>query len=181
MTIPVYIAGMISSITLSWWADRKQVRWIIIVGPASVSMIGFIGLLCIPHPNLPGLTYALLFTIPIGIYPTLSCILAWVLNNLAPSSKRAVGMALFLACGSFGGVVGSNIFIAHHAPRFFLGYGFGAGLCVTAVTGTLLLRWLYSRQNKKRDQMDPAGIREQYTEEDLLKLGDASPMYRYVL
>lgn len=179
--MPVYITGMISSISLSYLSDRKQVRWIFIVGPASISMIGFIGLLSVPHPQLPGLTYGLLFTLPIGIYPPLSAILAWVMNNLAPSSKRAVGMAMFLAFGGLGGVVGSNIFITAQAPRYWLGYGMGTALCLTSIFSTLVLRAAYGRINKNRDRMDPATIWEQHTEEELLKLGDASPLYRYVL
>lgn len=179
--MPLYIMGMIASISLSYLSDKKQTRWIFIVGPASLSMLGLIGLLSIPHPRLPGLTYGLLFTLPIGIYPPLSAILAWVMNNLAPSSKRAVGMALFLSFGSMGGVVGSNIFIVTHAPRFFLGYGMGTALCFVAVSGTILLRTVYARRNKLRERMDVVAVRQQYSEEELLKLGDRSPLYRYVL
>lgn len=50
-------------------------------------------------------------------------------NNLAPSWKRAVGMAFVNSGGNLGGLVGSNIFLEGQAPRYPLGYG----LCVRIV------------------------------------------------
>jgi hypothetical protein len=96
LTIPIYFVGGCSTIFFSATADRHQTLWIFIVGLFSIGAIGFIALLCIPHPRFPGLTYAFLFTIPGDIYPPLICILAWVGNNLAPPWKRATGMAFLI-------------------------------------------------------------------------------------
>lgn len=48
-------------------------------------------------------------------------------NNLAPSWKRAVGMAFVNSGGNLGGLVGSNIFLDSEAPHYPLGYG----ICVS--------------------------------------------------
>lgn len=53
-------------------------------------------------------------------------------NNLAPSWKRAVGMAFVNSGGNLGGLVGSNIFLESQAPTYPLGYG----LCVSATPRT---------------------------------------------
>jgi hypothetical protein len=100
LTIPIYIVGVCSTIFFSVLADRHQTRWPFIVIPYSIAAIGFIGLLAIPHPKLPGLTYAFLFTIPGGVYPPLIGCLSWVGNNLAPTWKRAVGMAVLISIGN---------------------------------------------------------------------------------
>jgi cyanate permease len=71
LTIPIYVLGAISTIFFSWLADRRQTRWPFIVIPFSIALCCLIGLISIPHPRLPGLTYAFLFGIPAGVYPPL--------------------------------------------------------------------------------------------------------------
>lgn len=180
LTIPVYFLGLLSVLFFSWLSDKYQTRWIFVVGPYTVSACGMIALLAIPHPKLPGLTYAFLFTIPAGIYPALISILSWVGNNLAPSWKRAIGMGLLISVGNLGGAIGSNIYLQRQAPRYWLGYGFSLGILTAAVSCTFVLRGVYLRENRKRDALTPEQIRERYTEEELLSLGDKSPNYRYV-
>ncbi|KIW46496.1 uncharacterized protein PV06_02165 [Exophiala oligosperma] len=181
LTIPIYLVGVASTIFFSVLADRHQTRWPFIVGPYSVALLGFVGLLSIPHPKLPGLTYALLFTIPGGVYPPLIGCLSWVGNNIAPTWKRAIGMALLISIGNLGGAVGSNIFLAKQAPHYWLGYGLALGMIAAAIISTFILRIAYGVLNKKRDQMNEEEIRAKYTEEELLDMGDKSPLYRYVI
>jgi hypothetical protein len=180
LTVPVYTVGVISTIGFSRWADRRRVRWPFIVGPYAIAAVGLIGLLSVPHPRYPGLTYFLLFFIPAGIYPALIGILSLVSNNLAGSWKRAVGMALLISIGNFGGAIGSNIFLEDQKPDYWLGYGFCLGIIVAAIFCTFVLRWAYGGINKKRDKMTEEEIREKYTDEELEGLGDKSPYYRYV-
>jgi predicted MFS family arabinose efflux permease len=181
LTVPVYTFGVISVVAFSWVADRKQVRWIFVVGPYSISAAGFLALLAIPHPRLPGLTYFFLFFVTAGLYPALISLLSWVGNNLAPSWKRAVGMALLISGGNLGGAVGSNIFLASQAPRYPLGYGMCLGMNLAAIAAAVVLRFAYTAINKRRDKKDPAATREKYSEEELLIMGDKSPLYRYVV
>ncbi|KAK4942804.1 hypothetical protein LTR10_017564 [Elasticomyces elasticus] len=181
LTIPIYVVGVCSTIFFSVLADRHQTRWPFIVIPFSVALVGFIGLLSIPHPKLPGLTYAFLFTIPGGVYPPLIGCLSWVANNLAPTWKRAVGMAVLISIGNMGGAIGSNIFLAQQAPHYWLGYGLALGMVLAAIISTFVLRIAYGMLNKQRDKMSEEEIRAKYTEDELLDLGDKSPLYRYVL
>lgn len=181
LTIPVYFLGVISTIFFSVMADRYQTRWVFIVVPYSIALIGFIGLLSVPHPKLPGLTYGFLFCIPAGVYPPLICCLSWIGNNLAPSWKRAVGMALLISVGNLGGAIGSNIFLAKQAPHYWLGYGMGAGMVSAAIVSTMILKFSFEKINKKRDQTSEEEIRSKYTETQLLELGDKSPLFRYVV
>lgn len=110
-------------------------RWKFIVGPYSICAAGYVALLAIPHPKLPGLTYFFLFWIPIGIYPALISLCSWLANNIAPTWKRAAGMALVISGGNLGGTVGSNIFLASQSPKYPLGYGM-------SVSEILLEIWL---------------------------------------
>ncbi|KAK3726085.1 hypothetical protein LTR37_000233 [Vermiconidia calcicola] len=51
LTVPLYISGVISIISLSWLADKKQVRWKFVTYPYLVAAAGFLALLAIPHPK----------------------------------------------------------------------------------------------------------------------------------
>jgi len=111
LTVPVYFVGACATVLFAWLSDRHQTRWPYIVGPFTMASCAFIALLAIPHPRYPGLTYAFLFAIPAGVYPPIIGILSWVGNNLAPTWKRSVGMALLISIGNLGGAIGSNIFL----------------------------------------------------------------------
>ncbi|CAH0058004.1 unnamed protein product [Clonostachys solani] len=94
-----------------------------------------------------------------GVYPPAITLFAWLSNNLSPTWKRrATGMALSIMLGNIGGAIGSNIYLARESPV-------GA----------------YASANRKRDEMSEDEIRAKYTEQELLDLGDRSPLYRYVL
>jgi phosphotransferase system glucose/maltose/N-acetylglucosamine-specific IIC component len=158
-----------------------------------------LALLVIPHPKWPGLTYAFLFPITIGVYPAVITLVSWVANNIAPTSKRVCGLALSIMMGNFGGAIGSNIYLVQEAPRYWTGYGVSTACCALAIVSTFILRWAYKRENWKRDQISEDEVRAKYSggmrslnpgleekhlvnldTEQLLDMGDKSPLYRYV-
>ncbi|KAJ4168749.1 hypothetical protein NW754_010677 [Fusarium falciforme] len=140
LTIPIYFLGACLTLFFAYMADRRRNRWMFIIIPFSIGLVGFVGLLSIPHPRLPGLTYAFLFCIPSGLYPAVIGCVSWVGNNLAPSFKRAISMALLMTIGNLG---------------------------VKSI-------------NKKRDLIPEADILSRYTEDELMEMGDKSPLFRYV-
>jgi hypothetical protein len=115
------------------------------------------------------------------VYPPIIGILSWIGNNLALTWKRSVGMALLISIGNLGGAIGSNIFLQAQAPNYWLGHGLCLGILLAGIVATLLLRWAYGSLNKKEGRMTAAQVREQYSEEELLAMGDKSPLYRYVV
>ncbi|KAL1627218.1 hypothetical protein SLS56_006457 [Neofusicoccum ribis] len=182
LTIPIYVLGVIATIVVSVYADKYQTRWPFIVGPYCVAAVGFLGLLCIPHPRLPGLTYAFLFCIPAGVYPPLIGVLSWIGNNLAPSWKRAIGMALLISMGNLGGAIGSNVYLEAQAPSYWLGFGFGLGIALAAITATVVLKFTFERLNRQKEAMGTEEeIRARFSEEELLRMGDKSPLFRYIV
>jgi MFS family permease len=185
MTIPIYVAGMAATVAVAFWSDHIQQRTPFIMGGFSFAVVGFIAELAIPHPKLPGVTYFFLFFIAIGLYSPFVCIVTLVANNLAPSSKRAVGMALLISVGNMGGICGSNIYFAAQAPRYPAGYGVGLGMCTVGIIMAFVLRKAYQRENRMRDEVlvreDEQVVKARYTDQELLDLGDRSPFYRYTI
>lgn len=137
------------------------------------------------YPSIPGASYFFLFLVAAGLYCPFICIVCLIGNNLAPSSKRAVGMALLISVGNLGGICGSNIFIAAQAPEYPAGFGTGMAICICAIFMAAFLRRAYRLENEKRDELvkneGEAVIRARYTDQELLDMGDKSPFFRYTL
>ena len=91
MTIPIYVVGMIATVAVAFWADHVQQRTPSIMGGFAVAIVGFIAELAIPHPRYSGVSYFFLFFVAAGLYCPFTCVVTLIGNNLAPSSKRAVG------------------------------------------------------------------------------------------
>ena len=189
-------------IIFAFWSEKVRQRSPFIMAGYSIGACGFIAQLAIPQTRLPGLTYGFLFPVAAGLYCPFIQIVCWIgkitwplllqsqlidflANNLAPSSKRAVGMALLISIGNLGGIAGSNIYIASQAPKYPTGFGTGLGVCVAAVIMAFVLRILFARENRKRREMlDSEGeeaIRARYSEQELLDMGDKSPFFIYTL
>jgi len=185
MTIPIYVFAMIITLVVAFWSDRAKQRTPFIMGGFAIGVIGFIGELAIPHPKLPGVTYFFLFLVAAGLYCPFVVIVTLVANNLAPSSKRAVGMAVLISVGNLGGICGSNIYYAKQEPKYQTGFGVSLAICACGIIVAYILRLAYARENRRRDELvareGEEGIRAKYTEQELLDLGDRSPFFRYTL
>ncbi|KZM22328.1 transmembrane transport [Ascochyta rabiei] len=185
LTIPIYVFAAIVTVIWAWGSDLTQMRSPWIIGGYCIAIVGFIAQLAIPHPAYPGVTYGFLFPVAAGLYCPFTCLVSWVANSLAPSSKRAVGMALLISVGNMGGIMGSNIYLAREKPKYTTGFAASLAMCIAAVAMTFVLRWAYGKENMKRDQLiqehGEEAIRARYTDEDLLMLGDKSPFFRYTL
>jgi len=185
MTVPIYVVAMLFVLGFAWASDHYQQRTPFIIGGFLIGIVGLIAEIAIPHPRMTGVSYFFLFFIAAGLYSPFIILVAMIGNNLAPSSKRAVGMAIMISVGNFGGIAGSNIFLVKQAPRYPAGYGTCLGILVAAVIAAVVLRWAYARENKRRDEFmvgkTDEEVRAMYTDQELLDMGDLSPFFRYTL
>lgn len=183
LTIPPYVAGAISAVTLSFFSDRFQWRAPFIFGQMATVLIGF----CILLPLAPNIDtqiaacYIGVVLICIGQYPTNPAGSAWIQGNLAGDTKRAMGIALNICLGNSGGIVGSYIFLDSEAPGYPTGFGIGLGFAASVLVSTVILEFSYWRINKNREKMSEGEVRAKYSEEELADLGDQSPLFRYKL
>jgi MFS family permease len=180
------------------FADRLGKRYIFVFICYSAIFIGY--LIAVAPPSfIPGLNYAACVIAACGIYPgTLSAslslphlltkpstlavipgLLALSSNNYAPVAKRAVGMAIQIGMGSMAGAAASNFYHKTDAPRYRFGHSLVMGFAGLGLATTVGYYLLCRHINKKRDAR-PADA-SQYSQQDLLDLGDKSPEFRYKL
>lgn len=77
LTIPVYVFAMFATLSAAFLSDRARNRSNFIIYPFMIAAIGYVALLAVPHPELPGLTYGMLFIVAGGLYPTICGIISW--------------------------------------------------------------------------------------------------------
>lgn len=81
--------------------------------------------------------------------------------------------------------MGSNIYLAREAPKYPTGFGVSLATLCLGISAAIVLRFAFARENKRRrdllEQLGEEGVRAQYSEQELLDLGDRSPFFRYTL
>lgn len=139
----------------------------------------------------------------VGIYPILPGCNAWTINNLAGPAKRGVGVriifllnchllnwasaantnqiAMMICIGNLGGIVGSFIFIEKEKPKYPTGFGSSLSFAAAGMVCALSLEFLYWKTNKKAAEKTEEEWKEIYSEDELEKLGDRSPLFKYQL
>ncbi len=70
-----------------------------------------------------GVAYFSVVLAVVGIYPIQAAAASWNANNIAPASRRAIGIALMNCVGNVGGIVGSFMYLESEKPVYHTGFG----------------------------------------------------------
>lgn len=184
MTVPAYVAGGISSVFFAQLSDHFNWRMPFVAIPMALITIGyaviisFNGELSGSHLG-PGYFAIVLTTM--GIYPVQPAGSSWAANNLAPSSRRAIGVAFNICVGNLGGIVGSFMYLDSEEPQYHTGFGLSLAFGASGFLVAFLLELSYKMGNVRKAKITEDEVREKYTENELLKLGDKSPLFKYTL
>lgn len=180
LSIPPYIAGAISSAGFNMLGDKMHRRSYFLLTPQILVIISYY----IITPLLPyiedhiGACFFAVILLNIGVYPINPGTSTWTSNNSVRAAKRSVALAYVLALASIGSIFASYIFIDSEAPRYPTGFGVSMAAAIAGVISVVFLDFYHKRVNK-RDQMSIEEISEKYSEEDLAKFGNHSPLFRY--
>lgn len=71
----------------------------------------------------------------------------------------------------------SNFYRQQDRPKYYLGHSLELGFAVAGLIAVAVMRLSYQRINRRREQMGTGNL----TEEEMTRMGDKSPSYRYML
>lgn len=71
------------------------------------------------------------------------------------------------------------MYLESEAPAYPTGFGLSIAFGATGVLVALALEMSYIWSNKKRAALSEVQIQEMYTQNDLIKMGDKSPLFKY--
>uniref|UniRef100_A0A8H7N3D3 Major facilitator superfamily (MFS) profile domain-containing protein n=1 Tax=Bionectria ochroleuca TaxID=29856 RepID=A0A8H7N3D3_BIOOC len=114
------------------------------------------------------------------VLPLQAAAASWNSNNIAPASRRAIGIALMNCVGNVGGIVGSFMYLESEKPKYPTGFGLSLAFGASGFIVALLLEWSYKVANKRKAKLAPEA-RVTYTEQELIDMGDRSPLFKHVL
>ncbi|RPD60522.1 MFS general substrate transporter [Lentinus tigrinus ALCF2SS1-7] len=180
LSVPPYVVATVSVVMWGVWSDHLKKRSPFVAAGLVLCFVGF----AINLANVSiGAKYFGTFLIVIGGYSGYPAITAWLPNNLAGHYKRGVGIAMQLSFSSFGGIIASNIYRTQDAPRYILGHALEMGfmaLGLLLVPPTVLL---YTRINMRRKEMryQEETAEGKWAPEDLRRLGDRAPDFKYTI
>ncbi|KAH7265705.1 major facilitator superfamily domain-containing protein [Fusarium redolens] len=181
MTAPPYIFACIVTVFSGWAADRYKQRMLSVVLPNTLAACGFVIMMVTSrYSHLPGVTLLGVFLTTAGLYPISPAVTAWIALNCAGSMKRAVGIGAMISFSQLGGIVGSNIYIASQSPTYPVGFGISLGMLVAfGIIWPIVYYFILKGINKKRGAIPIEEVQANYSEQELSKMGDRSPLFRY--
>ena len=163
--------------TVAFISDRLAHRFVFAEICISIALTGFAVLLA---PGLRTATYyGALFLIATGAYTAMPIIVCWFNTNLGGHLKRSVGSAWQVGFGNIGGIIAVYVFLPNTAPRFVLGKSFCIGFLVLALVSCFAYWMGCQWENRRREKKTEGG--PMLSEEDMYRLGDDHPEFRFIL
>ncbi|CCF46220.1 major facilitator superfamily transporter [Colletotrichum higginsianum] len=182
LSAPPYVAAAISAISFAKVSDRFFWRMPFLVTPLGIVAVAYSIILSLNGEleAKKGVAYFAVVLAVVGIYPIQAAAASWNANNIAPASRRAIGIALMNCVGNVGGIVGSFMYLEKEKPKYHTGFGLSLAFGGSGLIVALLLEWSYKVANARKARMADEA-KAKYTEEELFNMGDRSPLFTYVL
>ncbi|KAG6364770.1 hypothetical protein INS49_006374 [Diaporthe citri] len=180
LSAPPYVAGALSALVCGKLSDRFNWRMPFIAIPSAFILVGYSIMLSLNgaiSTNASSVWPAIVIAV-VGIYPIQPATQAWNANNIAPSSRRAVAVALTSSVGSVGGIVGSFMYLESQAPRYETGFGLSLAFGAYAMLIALALEWSYMISNARKAKLVSS---TPHDDANLVALGDKNPLFKHVL
>ena len=119
LTTPPYAFAFIITMSAAVLAEKTKRRAPFIIASSSFAIIGYILLIA---SSRPGVSYAGTVIAAGGIYSATAVVLSWPANNVSGQTKRATANAMQISIGNLGAIMGTQLYRAEWAPRFFVGH-----------------------------------------------------------
>ncbi|CAE7194997.1 unnamed protein product [Rhizoctonia solani] len=178
MSTPPYCLAMFVAFAAATFSDKVGRRAPFVMGLQLLSITGYAMVRATGNPHV---SYAGIFLTCSGVYSTVPCLISWVSNNVGGDTKRGVVLAMIIGIGNLGGICSSFVYRAKDAPRYKLGHNVIIGSLSMAFCAAGFTLWNLARLNRlKEKQCQEEGITDERKSE-FRDMGDASPLFRYVL
>ncbi|KAH8886331.1 MFS general substrate transporter [Thozetella sp. PMI_491] len=168
-----------------WLVKKTGQNLLVMLGFVVPSFIGTICLITVTPDSMPqkiGLLICYYITLSFWSAQTLA--LSMVSRNTAGQTKKSVVVATSFVIWATGNAIGPQVYLSWDAPRYHIAWYTHLGCYSLLVIVIISLRFYLVAQNKKRDELAAAGIREAndarmvHAFEDLTD--KENPNFRYV-
>ncbi|KAK7957993.1 MFS transporter [Apiospora saccharicola] len=158
LSIPCYFFGALVYLLCAYFSDRIGHRGTFVVGACMVSITGYCILL--------------------GTGGTRTR--AWAANNLPSHYKRAAGQGTIQMVGNLAGIYSPFLYLPQYGPRFIVGHSVTVGCIFYAAILFAFVSYKLRQENYLRARGGRDYLFEGRSAEEINKLGDRHPWYRYI-
>ena len=92
-----------------------------------------------------------------------------------------MGIGYMTCVGNMGGIVGSYIFIDSEAPTYPTGFGSSLAFASAGIVACSILEFGLWKLNEKKQHQSEEEWRLKYSDEQLDRMGEKSPLFKYTL
>ncbi|EIW53164.1 MFS general substrate transporter [Trametes versicolor FP-101664 SS1] len=182
LSVPPYIVGTAAVVAWSKWSDIHQKRSPSILAGLLFCLVGF----AINAADTPiGVRYFGTFLVVTGGYAGFPGNVSWMGNNTVGHYRRAIAIGMQVMFANAGGAIASNIYRVQDAPHYLLGHAVELGFVGMGLTLLPIMVFTYMRANAQRDaaqrDMEARGVKIEYSTEELRKMGNQAPDFRFTL
>ncbi|KAH8663785.1 putative MFS transporter [Ilyonectria robusta] len=178
LTVPCYILGAISYLTVAKLSDMHQLRGVYQIAFASICIVGY----GISLANVgSAVHYFATFLISLGLFVAVGIPLAWLPSNNPRYGKRTTATAIQIMVCNCSGIVAPFLYPTSDAPRYVMGYSvsialLGYGILIYGFM-SLYLNHVNQRRKAGKEDHKIVGL----SEEQINALGDKSPRFVYTI
>ncbi|KAH9846708.1 MFS general substrate transporter [Lenzites betulinus] len=182
LSVPPYVVATAAVVAWSKWSDIHQKRSPSIFLGLVFCLVGF----SINAADVPiGVRYFGTFLVVTGSYAGFPGNVSWMGNNTVGHYRRGIAIGMQVMFANAGGAVASNIYRVRDAPRYLLGHAVELGFVSMGLVLLPVMVLTYRRSNARRDarqrDREARGEKVEYTTEELRKMGNQAPDFRYTL
>ncbi|PGG99081.1 hypothetical protein AJ80_09413 [Polytolypa hystricis UAMH7299] len=183
LSAPPYFLSFVVSIVTPWIADRYQQRGLTII---VLSLVGASGYILLATCTAVAPRYVGVFLAASGVFPCISNILPWVMNNQGSDTRRGMAVIILNLLGQCGPLLGTNVFPHSDRPRYIKGQVICASFMLFNAFVALSLRTLLVWENRVLDKKygtlaERERRRAEGRELPVVAEENYGPDYRYVL
>lgn len=177
LSAPPYFISFLISLLSTYLADRYLQRGLTVI---ILSLLGAIGYIILATTTTTGIRYLGVYFAAAGVFPAISNVLPWVINNQGSDTKRGAGIVILNLLGQTGPLLGTRLYPANQAPLYRMGMGVCAGFLVLNAVVAFMLRCLLVWENKRLDRKYGEVVKEEGVAAGMGEENDG-PRFRYIL
>ncbi|KAK9453095.1 allantoate permease [Dipodascopsis uninucleata] len=138
LTVPVWFVAFLFSLSYSYHASKTNERAFHIM---FAMLICFLGNVITISTTQPALRYFAMFLMPMGAYPGIQIMIAWLVSAIPrPSAKRTIALGFCNTLANVSNIYGSYLYPASAGPRYFAAGAVVSIMCLICIVCSATMR-----------------------------------------
>ncbi|EXJ61601.1 hypothetical protein A1O7_02029 [Cladophialophora yegresii CBS 114405] len=170
----------------STWLVKKYHQNCLTMGAFVIpSFVGTIVLMTVKNKDTATKAGLLIsYYIVLSFWAAQTLAMSMLSRNVGGQTKKSVVVTMNFVSWCAGNAIGPQVFLSWNAPRYFVAFSTHMGCYVLLVIVIIFLRFHLTRENRRKDELASAGIREARDESYVHAFDDLTdrenPNFRYI-